>query len=447
MKKIMYFILGFTVSTAFVLNLAHAAYDYSTPHELGDYCPQNMNDANVQAAIATVEANANYRAENSGAYAATYYIFKNTCTTPAGYSAIQTQNFTAYTVITFSIRTGAGTADNPFVYNRFMCIKFNTGYVPANNPGDCSQQTIDTDNDGIPDECDFYPTDSTPYKISLRGYQTSDNTSGGSHTYERYVTDRNDLYEIGSEYDSAKHLWLRFSTVFVDPPTDCGSSVREQGSSPTELENPDISVTPPDGSPETNTDSEFESGVKSEGTETDNAALRGIMDNTAKTATGIDRLGDYIKDMNRAIQNMDRNNIAGSGKGTSDGQVVADKIDEKAAEDDTEANSSKDSFSNQSDSHTYDGTLTEGTDYPEIGDGDLQGETWLTNIINDNPIKAWVDASGFEYANEVCSMSFVHPRFGNLSFSLCEFESTFDAAGNILFSLCGLYGLILIIKG
>jgi hypothetical protein len=95
----------------------------------------------------------------------------------------------------------------------------------------------------------------------------------------------------------------------------------------------------------------------------------------------------------------------------------------------------------------YTAYLTEGTDYQPTPQDDLSNESWLTGFMNDNPIQDWIDASGFDTSGSVCSLSFVHPRYGNLSFSLCNFENDFVLAGNILFGLCSLSGLMTIIRG
>lgn len=452
MRQILYFTLGFVISFAYGLQYAHADYDYSLVHQLGDYCPTNSSDPNVIAANADIVANTYYRSSNTGNTSATYNIYKTVCSAPAGYTAVGTISKTAYTITIFNMRTGLGTADNPFVYNRFFCIKFNTGYVPTSNPGDCNSQSSDSDSDGIPDDCDIYPNDATPYKVSVTGFQTDTNTYFGTKTYKQMITDRGTTYDLGTKIID-KHLYLQVSPEWEDPPTDCGTTLpnTETPDTDNDIRQPVINQDPSDGTPDsTNDDPRLEPGEKSDGTETDNKALQDIKSNTGKTATGIDALGDLLKDINKGIQNMTRNSVAGTGTGsklTGDGQIVADKIDEKAAEDDADATGEKNTFAGMTDPHTYSGELVEGTDYNNVQDGDLNNETWLSDFINDNPIKNWIDSSGFDYSSAVCSLSFTHPRFGNLSFSLCEFESTFIMAGNLLFGLCGLYGLLTIIKG
>lgn len=65
---------------------------------------------------------------------------------------------------------------------------------------------IDSDSDGLPDECDTYPNDATPYSIKTISYQTDDNTAEGNHVREVYVTDRKDTYALGADYDNTKKI-------------------------------------------------------------------------------------------------------------------------------------------------------------------------------------------------------------------------------------------------
>ncbi len=324
----------------------------------------------------------------------------------------------------------------------------------------------DSDGDGIPDDCDIYPDDPTPYKIRTYSYQTSENTFGGTKTYQWIHTDRGQTYELGTK-DSTKSDFLTYSSPWEDPPTTCsGINTNPENTEPIPENNP-FTTDAPTGEPsETDTDPAFQPGEVSDGTETGDPLLRDIKTNTGKIATNTDRLGDYMKELTKAVQGMDRNTakIASGGTGTGTGTgigpgdqaivdalgsgnaAIGDMIGARDQANNEQAQGDKSAFEGlNDDGHEYDGTLEEGVDYDPASP--LEEETWLSDFINDNPIKEWIDNSGFDTTGGVCSLSFVHPRYGSLSFSLCQFESTFIAAGNILVGLCSLYGLILIIKG
>lgn len=387
------------------------------------------------------------------------------------------------------------------------------------NSGDTfSPVVFDSDSDGIPDDCDIYPDDPTPYKVRTYSYQTVDNLYAGTKSYQWIHTDRGDSYDLGDSV-SGKTTFLTYSSPWEDPPTSCGGINKEpENTEPVAVDNP-FTTDAPTGEPsETNSDPAFQPGEVANGTETGDLLMRDIKTNTGKTATNTDKMGDYMKELTKAVQGMDRNiaqlpglitgtktdispgdqliggkldsgfgglgdkidsdfggledkidsgfgGLGGkldSGFGGLEGKLdigfgglgdkigdgfgdLKDHIDTRDSDNDDQAKTDKQNFQNQDDQHVYDGTLEEGVDYEEAKP--LEEESWLSDFIEDNPIKDWIDESGFSTSGGTCSLSFVHPRYGTLSFSLCRFDSEFTAAGNILIGLCGLYGLMLIIKG
>jgi hypothetical protein len=60
----------------------------------------------------------------------------------------------------------------------------------------------------------------------------------------------------------------------------------------------------------------------SDGTETGDGLLQDIKSNTGKTATNTDRLGDYIKELTKAVQGMDRNTSKIAGTITNNSNVT-----------------------------------------------------------------------------------------------------------------------------
>ncbi|MCM2283356.1 MAG: hypothetical protein NDI81_01145 [Desulfobacula sp.] len=432
MKKILYFLIGFCI-ISFPLKYAYAVCSH----------------ADYQTAIETDPSIPSYILNSVKTY---QFGFKTSLEAQTAAGIWRTANYPGDSLINrtvlFPCNLPPSSAGYCAVVNystRSMIFVWDPSYIDP---------IIDTDGDGIPDDCDIYPNDPTPYKVRAVSYQTSDNTFNGPRIYQWMHTDRGQTYELGTK-DPEKSDFLTYSSPWEDPPTTCtGIDTTPENSEPIPENNP-FTTDAPTGEPsETDTDPAFQPGEVSDGTETGDPLLRDIKSNTGKIATNTDRLGDYMKELTKAVQGMDRNTaiIASGGTGTSSGtgdgnQEIIDAIQDQDQANDTEAQGYKSNAEGLTDSFNYDGTLIEGTDYQPTPQDDLAAESWLTGFMNDNPIQDWIDASGFDTSGSVCSLSFVHPRYGNLSFSLCNFENDFALAGNILFGLCSLYGLMTIIRG
>ena len=402
MKQILYFLIGFLISTVIILE------SYAT-------C---VYDSEIQAAWDS--GNAPSITEN---WVGT---FINGVDLPSGYNYLATFQMTGYPVT---------------IYYRNNCGPDCVSYCASVSFPGAELCLPDTDGDGIPDDQDMYPNDPNPYSVKITNYQTIDGTSSGEHIRECYVTDRGDSYCIGADYNSDLPNYVEFNSAWIEPETapigtSGGMSDKQPGD---EITQSPHTTTASDGSPTASNDPNFSSGEHSTGNETDNEALRGIKDNTGDIAGNTSRMGDYLKDINKAIQNMDRN-IALQGSG-----IGEDTNDDEVNE--AQAQAGKDAINNLAvsdhyNSSNFNGELTEGTDYQPAKD--LGQESWFTGFFNNNPLRTAFDNSGFNMTNSTCTMTLSINGLGTHTLSLCEFDQEFQTAGSLLLALTGLLSLIII---
>ena len=299
----------------------------------------------------------------------------------------------------------------------------------------------DRDGDGIDDDNDPYPDDDSPFMARLVAYYTDDNTSTGSHTGEVWETDRGDYYEVG-EIDPDDTGFIIQNGTWVTPDLD---SPVESTTQPTINQNP-ISINPSTGTPSTTGgDSNFNDGVSSTGTETDNQALQAIQDNTSKTTDNIKRLGDYMTDINEAIQNMDRNLQAGitvkNEPDNSDDNSEQDQADAEAAQ--NEFNSVD--VATHYGSGVFNGTLTDGEEY--TSPGSLEDESFFDSFFQSNPLITAFDNSGFDTSGSVSSITLNLGAMGSHDLDLAPLQPGLILFGNLLFAFCSLGSLIMIVRG
>ena len=321
----------------------------------------------------------------------------------------------------------------------------------------------DTDGDGLNDDADMYPNDPTPYSIRLIGYQTVDGTSYGEHARETYITDRGDIFSIGADYDENKTDVLS-NGMWINPDT-LGQAYNSDESqddltTQTTAKQPTYSTDVPTGETTAKNDTGMQSGTNSTGSETGDAALQGIIDNTGKTATNVQRLGDYLQDMNAAIANMDRNISRSTGEGTpvvpgesegGDNSDIIENDNTNRATDQATATTGETNLLN------YDvvaalgdnisGELTEGPDGDYQAPGDLSDETWLTGFIDQNPLKTVFDNSGFQYVSAGCTSTLDLGTLGTHELNICDLDAGFVAFGNLLVAFTALVGMIHVATG
>ena len=435
MKQILYFLIGFLISTCLI------SYTYAS-------CTHDQ----YQTAIETEP----YRPGWITAVPKTYgFGYTTSSTAQAAANAYRTANYPSDSVGSVTLMFTCNDPDSIGGYwyvtdysSRVKIFVYDPSYVAP---------VIDFDGDGLPDDCDVYPDDPTPYKVKIYSYQTTDNSSAGTKTYQWMNTDRGQNYDVGTK-DTNKTDWLAgFSTPWEDPPSDCTGVNTTPSSAEPVIHETEFTIEKPTGLPTIpNSDPVFQPGTSGTGAETGDDLQKVILENTSKTASNTDRMGDYFIELTKAVQNMDRNvsKIAGStGSGTTateepgtalTAEDIAQKISDKWGDgtgDQTSLNAVDPMSQGVSD---INGTLTEGTDYD--APIPLKEENFITDFLANSPIGLILTGSGFQTTGSSCSISF-SLRGKTHILSLCEFQSGFQAAGNFLFAFCGLIGLIHLISG
>lgn len=85
---------------------------------------------------------------------------------------------------------------------------------PYSNPlSMCPALAPDTDGDGIRDDIDPYPSDTTPLKFKIVAYQTSTDASNGTKTWIRIQMEDGSFYEYGTK-STTKNDWYTLSPVW-----------------------------------------------------------------------------------------------------------------------------------------------------------------------------------------------------------------------------------------
>jgi hypothetical protein len=151
MKQILYFLIGFIIvifplkylyadecsTTSCITSYYSTAYPTASINNLGTYATSALADAAVKSASAL---------PSSGAGS---YLTVSSCSSgdPAYYRWAQ-----------------KGTDPNRQVFIAFY------EYINVNLTISYCTPNLDQDSDGIPDECDIYPDDPTPYKIRTVSY-------------------------------------------------------------------------------------------------------------------------------------------------------------------------------------------------------------------------------------------------------------------------------------
>jgi hypothetical protein len=435
MKKILWFLIGFSL-IAFPLHYAYAG-DCPSPHP-GDL--QAIFD-HMQATAGSVctdmaptvadsydEANNIYNAyvnSTSCNINALAYIRNGSVTGPSGY--------------TIAAR-GWGGWDNVV-----FAAYYPDGCPPPYNP--------DADGDGIPDECDFYPNESDKNNDYKLLHATREDSSG--ILVSKYVkTSYGDFFRLGAEVPDNTPGYtdeLYVSASYETYPSDCMYDI--SGSSESDFTDPVVYPGgTPDGTPGgTGIDPSMTDGESATGTETESEANTKIIDNTGATADNTAALGEYLKDMNKALQTIDKN-IAMQGDAIGDGmdgiQSGLAEISEKMGDGSGDGEAAWDGIDGGS--GWDDPQLTQITE-GETGDyqahGNLEDEGFITNFLTNNPIQQALDNSGFSLLNPVCEMSFDLGPLGSHTLSICEWDTEITMMGNLLFGITCLMSVMIVARG
>ena len=90
-------------------------------------------------------------------------------------------------------------------------------------------------------------------------------------------------------------------------------------------------------------------------------------------------------------------------------------------------------------------TLEKDVDY--VDPPDLTEEPFLDSFFNSNPLLSAFSGTQFDLQNSTCSLSFSLPGLGGFyEFSLCEYQSSFNQAGNILLAFCSVLTLLSFVR-
>lgn len=421
MKQILYFLIGFLISVM-CIDATYATQYYENPSSGYDY----------EAGIGGTYGQAPYFTSDNHEY---YHGSPGPDLT--GYTWFVTLRNSA------DFRTDVYTClvsvcgNDPYVYRTITRI--NNAALLSNFSD--TPVLPDADGDGIPDDQDPYPNDSSPVSVKLASYQTVDGTANGEHIRECYVTDRGDPICIGADYDETKTnymvlkgTWKDYADIVGTTDTDGNLNPDTQG---TEPEQPDYTTNAPTGDAPTDTDDKLKPGTQSDGSETDSESLTGIRDNTGAIADNTKRQGEYLRDMNAAIQNMDRNQTA-----EIERQKDREQQQEQEAQSGIQELTDFDPIAGLSEVNA---DLIEGEDYEEPGA--LAEETWVSEFISSNPLKTIFDNSGFQYTSASSTATLNLGSLGQHVLDISPLESGIITFGNLLVALTTLAGTIHLATG
>jgi len=312
--------------------------------------------------------------------------------------------------------------------------------------------TPDTDGDGIPDECDFYPDDATPYQYKKIGY----NTDGTTETFAIYYTDQGDYFSTGDPGTNQTLDYYDPGANWQSPDSECSDfssyAAGTDGTS-TEPEQPLYPGGVPDGSP-ADGDPILEDGTASTGSETDNEALIKIIDNTQKTTDNITGLAAYLKEINQGIQNIDTNIAFQESPPTASeiGSAVGDALDVPVTGDDTAAVTAAgqvddsaildlDSDFENSDAYTDSNIDTDLKPWTQ-----QQFNDFLDYYIDNNPLAAIFDVSNFVSVTGSSPCFSSSYNGNNIDFCFDDYATQLQYFGSFIVALAGLSGVMLILR-
>jgi hypothetical protein len=428
MKKIMWFLIGFSL-VAFPMRLVYAT-ETSCP------IPSGLDPDGYQPATWTSGVYVGTYPDNDSAIAA---VRAAVGCPSAGVTYFEYNGFFGYQI---QEQNSTCTAQVSYGERYYAFIQYG-----------CVLQIPDADDDGIPDDCDFYPEDpekNNDYKL-LHG--TREDSSG--ILVSKYVkTSYGDFFRLGAEVPANTPGYtdeLYISSSYETYPSDCIYDI--SGSSESDFTDPVVYPGgTPDGTPGgTGIDPPMTDGESATGTETESEANTKIIDNTGATADNTAALGEYLKDMNKALQTMDKN-IAIQGEAIGEGmdgiQSGLAEISEKMGDGSGDGEAAWDGIDGGS--GWDDPALTQITE-GETGDyqshGNLEDEGFISDFLLNNPIKQALDNSGFSLLNPVCQMSFDLGPLGSHTLSICEWDTEITMMGNLFFGITCLMSVMIVARG
>jgi uncharacterized protein YoxC len=481
MKKILYFLIGFSL-VAFPVRYAFAVDDFT--------CEGACPSAGASSAYDYF-----YDSQN---------LSSKACVTFLGYSE---QGTTHPTVAGSACSPGLESSINEasvqggqYYYMRGLKSPDGTKWawwilVPV---GDCAScASADADNDGLPDDCDQYPNDATPYTVQKRAYYTTTSASYGDPVREDYRTDRGDFFYIGASDRTGLYTTLVLNGPWIDPSTLCDPSTLGGGTTaPTDSDPHNVPATYPtndDGTPSTG-DPTIPTGTDPTPGQGDSTTLEGIQGNTKDITDGIGGLAAYLKDINSKVGGIERdtaslgadvrslgNDVRGFGTGITnidtgitdlntgvtglndnitgvrdDLGSLGDSIDEikdaltgdaptitpeTMPDFDQAVQDTENQFSD-------DPSLNELPDSGLFDDMDFKTKydykTPLTNLINDNPVTDIINGIDIDFSGEPYFIWSYNGR--NVEFTVAPYQSQLNLWGQIMLGFSSICALLIMLK-
>lgn len=445
MKKILYFLLGFT----FVLSFA--TFCYAQDYVDLDCIKQNTSFTDNYNIIGWAESSASADAMLSGVSG----------TGPYGMS------FTLDKAC-FSVYEGAtGPVGCSFRKINSSPLPTVVGYSPA-----AIEAPTDNDDDGIPNEYDLYPDDPTTYKFSILG--CVENSTTGEKVQCLVKTDRGDVFAFGSRpADMTGYI----DTVNANPMLIDGADAEalfatQTATNTTTVDNSALYDTITDtlvgsGDADQDTGSGFTPGESVAGTESDSELLEKIAKNTTTQNTNTTRLGDYLKEINSTLKNIDlKQTLVGSGaiaittNGTTTGtttETTTTATDVQAGveaaltpgvddvSDATTAGGNTDSaFAEAQDTITGTASLDDDAPAEYKEKTDIGG--YLDDLLENSPFMNLITGTGVTTSGSNPTLTYSykgHP----ITLTVAGFETELNAFGVILIAITTLSGMLMIFRG
>lgn len=341
---------------------------------------------------------------------------------------------------------------------------------------------LDSDGDGLPDDCDLYPDDPTPASFRLMTTLYEDST--GNIVGNIIQTDRGDYKEYGdlSNYETSGYSTEYHGNTSSWQSNDdlCGPSGISSGSSPTGDEtldtiledsiNESIGTTDPGTGSATGTDN---TATAATGTETDTQALQDIKQNTYSTSQNIKRLADYLDGINKKLYDQNKHTFqtspltladvqkainnsnlgsgtisAGGGLTSSETTQAVDAALTPSIEDETQATVNAGDVNTEY--TTAETTITGNASLSEDAPLEFQEKTDITTKMSDyisgNPISDIINNSGLVISGSTPTATWNY-KGQSMVLTVSGFDAQLEAFGQILLGIFTLAGMLLIFRG
>lgn len=465
MKKILYFLIG--LSFALFIGTYNVAYALDITVEM-------------QNPVVDFSTASNYSTHVMGFYKTTaeaqsaYDSFASSHTTYApssGWSSSYESHFVSYTgeasIIDAPVRRANYVTYFPgaiFSTPKYYLIWF------AYDAPDVVFLQPDADGDGINDDYDLYPNDTEPYKFSILA--CVENSTTGEKVQCLVKTDRGDIFAFGTRPEDMTGY---IDTINANPLMIDGSDAEalfatQTATNTTTVDNSALydTVTDSLNSPAdagTDTGSGFSPGESVTGSESDSELLEKIAKNTTTQNTNTTRLGDYLKDINSTLKNIDlKQTLTGSGAitlatngtttGTSTSTTATDV--QTGVEDaltpgvDDVSNATTAGGNTDSAFAEAQGAITGTASLDDDAPDDFKEKTdvgsYIDDMLENSPFMNLITGTGVSTSGSNPTLTYMykgHP----IALTVAGFETELNAFGAILIAITTLAGMLMIFRG